>query len=290
MEVRRLVCVLSGGGAKAAAHVGAHRAMEEAGLRPERYVATSMGAVVAACFAGGLSHDEVLRRMLSVSRNDVAVPSATLLKGPYARSLLSGRRLKATIRRLIPATRFADLRFPLTVTSVDTDSGDLILFGAGGDEDVPLVDALLASCSLPVLYPPAQIGSRSMADGGLRTLLPLDVAGQFDPDMIFAVRVGPSFGAQSGEASDGTPPLLRAHNMAMRTLMAAQTDREIARWRDGSVPLVLVEPTVERGATFDVGSAVRYVEDGYTTAVSALRSSGLLAEPDGTDAPQKVAE
>lgn len=290
MEIRRLACVLSGGGAKSAAHVGAHRAMEEAGLRPARYVGTSMGAVVAACFAGGLSHDEALRRMLSISRRDVAGPSATLLKGPYARNLLSGRRLKQTIRRLVPATRFGDLRVPLTVTAVDTDRGDLVLLGAGGDEGVPLVDALLASCSLPVLYPPVKIGGRVLADGGLRTVLPLDVAGQFDPDVVFAVRVGPSFAAQSGDASDDTLPLLRAHNMAMRTLMAAQTDREIARWRDKSVPLILVEPAVERGATFDVGSAVRYIEDGYRVAVIALRSSGLVAEPDNTHAPQKAAE
>jgi NTE family protein len=290
MEIRRLACVLSGGGAKAAAHVGAHRAMEEAGLRPARYVGTSMGAVVAACFAGGLSHDEVLRRMLSISRSDVAGPSATLLKGPYARHLLSARRLKETIRRLVPATRFVDLRIPLTVTAVDMDRGDLVLLGAGGDEHISLVEALLASCSLPVFYPPVRVGDRLLADGGLRTVLPLEVAGQFDPDVVFAVTVGPSFAARSVDESNGTPPLLRAHNLAMRTLMAAQTEREIARWREGSVPLVLVEPSVERSATFDVGSVVRYVEDGYRVAVAALRSSGVVAPLDGASAPRKAGE
>ena len=87
MDYSHLACVMSGGGAKAAAHVGAHRALDEQGWTPRRYVGTSMGAVVAACFASGLGYDEVMQRMLGVTRRDVAVPSATLLFGPFARSL-----------------------------------------------------------------------------------------------------------------------------------------------------------------------------------------------------------
>jgi predicted acylesterase/phospholipase RssA len=271
-----MVCVMSGGGAKAAAHIGAHRALEEHGIRPARYVGTSMGAVVAACFAAGLGHDEVLRRMLGVSRSDIAIPSLTLFLGPFARSLLSGKRLRATIERLVPAERFDELAVPLTVTAVDADTGALELFGAGGDQSMSLVDALSASSALPMYYPPKEIAGRHFVDGGLRAVLPLDVAARFDPDWVFAVRVGPSFAAEAPEESPVGAPLLEAHNLAMRTFMAAQADEAIVRWRDGAVPLVLVEPTVQRGATFDVSSAVRYVEDGYAQAMRALRSADVL--------------
>jgi predicted acylesterase/phospholipase RssA len=101
-------------------------------------------------------------------------------------------------------------------------------------------------------------------------VLPLDVAARFAPDLIFAVQVGPSFDAAPGRGSDRTPPLIAAHNQAMRTLMAAQADETIARGQSGTVPLILVEPKVESGATFAVEGAVAYVEKGYVAATSAL--------------------
>ena len=286
MSAVRVACVLSGGGVKSAAHVGALRALEERDIRPDRYVGTSMGAVVAAAFAAGCAYDDVLQRVLLVTRRDVARISWGLLAGPFAGSLLQLDRLRETIARLVPARQFAELRTPLTVTAVDVETGDLLLFGDGGDADIPLVDALAASCALPMFYPPVRIGGRWCADGGLRAVLPLTTAAQFAPDAVFAVRVGPSFAARPSERATATPPLLLAHNRAMRILMAAQTDAEVARWREGHVPLILVEPNVEQAATFAVGKAVAYVEEGYRAAVLALRdaseATGLVsvgAEP-----------
>jgi NTE family protein len=287
MDYSHLACVMSGGGAKAAAHVGAHRALDEQGWTPRRYVGTSMGAVVAACFASGLGYGEVMQRMLGITRRDVAVPSATLLLGPFARSLFGGRRLRGTLAGLVPATRFSELQTPLTVTAVDVDTGELELFGAGGNTDVPLVDALWASCALPLYYPPVTIGGRQFADGGLRAVLPLGVAGSFKPDLIFAVRVGPSFDAERASGSVSAPPMVRAHNQAMRTLMAAQTDEAIARWSNGPIPLVVVEPRTNTGATFSVDDTITYVEEGYRAAVAALGEWALANGGQGQHEGQR---
>ncbi len=268
---------MSGGGAKAAAHVGAHRALDERGLRPAQYVGTSMGAVIAACFASGLDYDDVLRRITAITRRDVASPSPSLLLGPFAASLLRAEPLRETIRRLVPAQRFADLETPLTVTAVDTVTGELTLFGAGGRDRVPLEDALYASCALPIYYPPAAIGDRRYADGGLRAVLPLDAARALAPDVVFAVMVGPSFYDQPPDDPAPLPPFLRSHNQAMRILMAAQTEEALSRWKAGDIPLVLVRPPLDRQATFDVGSAVRYVEEGYAHAMGALDAAGFDA-------------
>ncbi|HNT71870.1 MAG TPA: patatin-like phospholipase family protein, partial [Methanothrix sp.] len=67
----------------------------------------------------------------------------------------------------------------------DLDTGELIVFGDGG-EDVPLADALFASCALPVFYPPVQLLGRRLADGGLRGVVPLDVAARFPADRVIA--------------------------------------------------------------------------------------------------------
>lgn len=277
----RVICVLSGGGAKSAAHVGAVQALFERGLGPSYYVGTSMGAVIGAAFASGLSYEQVLTRATSVSRRDVARLAPGVLAGPLAKSLLRREPLEETIARLVPAESFADLRVPLTVTAVDAASGELVLFGAKGRSDVSLRAALYASCALPVYYPPAVIDGRAYLDGGLRSPLPLNVVAAEEADLVFAVYVGPSF-VEVGVKRDKEPTLLAAHNNAMRIMMAAQAEAEAARW-SGRAPLVLVRPPVEAEATFAVDRAVRYVERGYRGAVRALEdwSRGEVRAPGG---------
>jgi predicted acylesterase/phospholipase RssA len=244
-----------------------------------------MGAVVGAAFAAGLTYDELLQRVLTLSRRDIARVSWTLLMGPYATSLLQPDRLRRTIEFLVPARRFSQLSVPLTVTTVDAASGDLVLFGDGGDSRASLVDVLTAACSLPVFYPPTILGGRELVDGGLRSVLPLGVAAAFEPRLMIGIRVGPSFRARPAASGGVVPPVLQAHNRAMRTLMAAQTDAEISRWRSGSVPLILVEPEVHQAATFAIGKVVAYVEEGYRRTVEAVERSSyrdlLRPSPSG---------
>ena len=83
----RVVLVLSGGGAKAVAHAGAFRALEQAGHTPSHIVATSMGAVVGAALAAGIPFDLVRRRAMGLRRKDVApFDPVALMMGLFARS------------------------------------------------------------------------------------------------------------------------------------------------------------------------------------------------------------
>lgn len=271
---RRVTCVLSGGGAKAAAHVGAIRALHEAGLRPARFVGTSMGAVFAASFASGLEVEDVLRRMRGMTRRHVARPSYSLLLGLFARSILRAGPLRRTIARLVPATSFAELGVPLTVTSTDLATGALVLHGEGGEHEggLDLHEALYATCALPVYYPPARHDGRILGDGGLRSVLPVAVAARWPADLVVAVSVGPSLTARAGRER-WVAPMLRAHNRAMRILMAAQTESEVQRVQAaGGPPLLVIEPPREHGATFAVSAAMHYVEEGYRATRRALET------------------
>ena len=159
-----ITLVLSGGGAKTAAHIGAARAVEEAGWTPVRYVATSMGAVVAAALAGGADREALLGRLAQVGRAGVSRDPIAPVLGLFARSAAPFRR---AVEQIVSARRFADLSVPVTVSVVDLDTGELLLFGEGGD-DAPLVDVLCASCALPVYFPAVKLAGRRCGDGGLR--------------------------------------------------------------------------------------------------------------------------
>lgn len=272
MTARRVTVLLSGGGAKAAAHLGAVRALRDAGITPTRYIGTSMGAAMGAALAAGLSAAAVLERLRGLRRRDVARLSASsLVQGIFAASVLKGEPLTEALSRFLPASRFDALQLPLTVTAADLDSGEQVLFGAGG-VDAPLLTAVAASCALPLWYPPVAWQGRRLADGGVRGPLPLRVAARFPADLVVAVDAGPGFDSVPVEGRLAPPPLLRAHNDAVGVLMSTVTELELANWRltPTHPPLLYVRPTVEKGATFRVQDMVRYEEAGHRAAVTAL--------------------
>ena len=280
----KVVLVLSGGGAKALAHAGAFRALEQAGLTPSHIVGTSMGAVVGAALAAGVPFDQVRRRALGLRRKDVApFDPLALVMGLFARSLIPASALRRTITRIVPKTRFEYLKIPLTVTATDLDTGDLVLLG--GEErrgmemdrrgrDIELVDALYASCALPLYFPPLDADGRRLADGGLRAVLPLKPALALEPnaDMFVAVHVGPGFDEvlPPDRPSANLPRMIRAHGEAIRIMMAEQAERTVAEWPREGPRLVYVRPVAEREATFAVERVQEYVEMGYQATKKAL--------------------
>ena len=267
----RVVGVFGGGGAKSLACAGAWKALAEASLTPSHLVGTSLGAVIAAAFASGASYDDVVIAARSLSRRDVApLDPIALLKGAFAGSILKAQGPRRAIERLVPATRFEQLKSPLTITATDLDSGELLLFGTGGRSDLPLHDALYASCALPLYFPPSSLDGRRLADGGLRAVLGLEPASKIPADLVVAIHVGPGFDEPAPTSRAPVPALVRAHGEAIRVMMAAQVERQIADWPKDAPPLVLVRPIAEREATFAVASGDRYLQAGYAATKRAL--------------------
>ncbi len=282
----KVVLVLSGGGAKAVAHAGAFHALEQAGLVPSHIFATSMGSVMGAALAAGLPFDEVRHRAMGLRRKDIApFDPRVLIMGLFSRSLFPAAALRRAIARIVPTTRFAYLRMPLTVTAVDLDSGELLLLGGPEPRgrDIELADALYASCALPLYFPPLEAAGRRLGDGGLRAVLPLGPARELeqDADLFVAVNVGPGFD-ERGPATNGDQPapdapvpariprVVRTHGEAIRIMMAEQAERTLADWPQQGPKLIYVRAVAEREATFAVDRVQEYVEMGYQATKRAL--------------------
>jgi len=275
-----VVLVCGGGGAKAAAHAGAMRALEEADLAPDRLFGTSMGGVFAALFACGLSGDEALERVSRISQREILQPERlALFKGLWATSLLKPAPFRRALERMIPVRRFEDLKRPLSITATALDTGELVLFGAGG-RSAPLIDALYATCALPLFLPPGIIEGRRYADGGLRSVLPLEPAAAVGARLVVAVDVGPGFDEFRADGPpSGLPPVVDTHNDALGILMAEQTRNALALWHQtpGRPTLIYVRPLAEKGATFRVDQIRRYAEAGHAATRAALAGLKSLA-------------
>jgi NTE family protein len=230
-----------------------------------------MGAVIAAGLASGVGNDELLERMALVGVRGVVRDPLAPVAGLFLRSLLKPGPLRQAIEALVPARRFVDLTAPLTVTAADLDTGELVLFGAGA-QNVPLVDALCASCALPMYYPPVVINGRRLGDGGLRCVVPLEPAAELDVELVLAVDVGPGFDLPAQTEAARVPPLVRAHDDAVGILMAGNSESQLALWRADPhrPPLVYVRPRTERHATFRVDRVREYANEGRRATREAL--------------------
>src|SRR5919112_6423255 len=188
---RRIGLVLGGGGLKGFAHLGVLRALEERGIRPVLFAGTSIGALIASAYAGGMSIDEMTRRANSLRRRDLFRINhvGMLLARMRCPSLYLEETLRALCDSVCPPGTFEDFPVPVLVNTVDLERGTLLVWGLPGLRDVSVRDAVYASCALPGFFPPGKVGDRMCVDGGTTDNLPVAIAAM-GVDALIAVDVG----------------------------------------------------------------------------------------------------
>jgi NTE family protein len=183
--------VLGGGGVLGAVEVGMLRALFRAGYRPDIVVGTSIGAVNGALVAADPSEavtDRLVRLWSSPEAADVYGDSlARQLRRFAARTHLHS---PLPLRRVLENelgrhSTFADLKIPFRCCAASIERAAEHWFDSG-----PLVDAVLASSSVPGLLPPMEIGGEHFIDGGIVNSIPIGEAVRIGAKLIFVLQVG----------------------------------------------------------------------------------------------------
>lgn len=153
--------VLSGGGARGYAHLGVLKAFEEQQIFPEVIAATSSGAIVAAFICDGYTTDEALE-LVRHTRMGVSMQWKNMSSG-----FLSLKTVEAALKQHLRHTTFEELKIPLHVTATNFITAEQTVFNKG-----PLIPAILAASSIPLLFQPVEIDGIPYVDGGLSGNLP----------------------------------------------------------------------------------------------------------------------
>lgn len=156
--------VLSGGGTRGVAHLGVIKAMEESGIKPDIISGVSAGSIVGALYADGNNPEEILEAFAShkvFSFLEFTIPKIGFIK-------MTG--FEKTLKKLLKARNFEDLKIPLKVLTVNMNTGKYTCFDSG-----PLAVAVKASSSIPIIFPPVEIDGELYTDGGLINNFPLEV-------------------------------------------------------------------------------------------------------------------
>ncbi len=276
----RTIVVMGGGGVKGMAHVGAWQAIQEAGIEVTELIGTSIGALVAACVAGGAGWETLAPRALELQKQDIVTLNrwALLLNGIREPSVFQGETLQEYIASVLPVDNFDALSIPVQMNAVHLDTGRQEWFGAGGRLDVPLADAIYASCALPLFYPPAELDGRYYVDGGVADPLPILRAVERGAERIIAVDVG---AGPTKDAKDTVNKGLVAIHHRVFDIMAWARKRALLDGWAGP-ELIYVRPALDGYSTFDFTQTQYFLEEGYRSTRRALgRPAGAapLIEP-----------
>ena len=268
--------VLGGGAARGYAHIGVIRALAEAGIAIDMVGGTSMGALVAAALALGMTADEMLDRLRLGSKVtfDFSLPFVSIARGFGFRAWLQSWAGDLDI---------TDLRIPYFCASANMTRAEVKIHTAG-----PLVKAMMASNSVPVMLPPVIDNGDLLVDGGLLANVPWEAMRGFaEVGPLIAVDVVPPEDlAASDDYGLGLSGLrvalnnllpwrkaLRVPNileLQMRAqLLASLTQAKHAAYDvdDLSLPIPL-----ERFSLLGYGKIREIAEAGYQAAVPAIEA------------------
>ena len=192
---RSVAVALSGGGARGFAHIGAIRALREAGIPIDALGGTSTGAAMGAQVAMGLGFDEMIelnRRIFSLKPfREVTLPVF---------SLISGDRVDRGLQDAYGEVDLEDLWIPHLAVSASLSSAKLYVHQRG-----PVWRAVRASCSLPAVAVPVLEDGQLLVDGGLINNLPVDLLRERGAGHVIAFNASGTGGALGGAPSTDFP-------------------------------------------------------------------------------------
>ncbi|MDB4950085.1 MAG: Patatin [Gemmatimonadetes bacterium] len=271
----RTVLVLGGGGMKGLAHIGVWKALEERGVKPDAIMGTSIGALIGACLAGGMGWKDLAQLALALRKEDIVEINrrSLWLGGVREDSVFDGPHYMAYIRAHLPVSTWDELSIPLRVNTVSLVSGDEVWFGSGARQDVPLSDAIYASCALPIYFPPLKVGGDHLVDGGVLDVLPVRKAARWGAERVIGVDVG----------SDFLPPAADFLNRGMIAIHDRVLGLNLAEQRKAILdtyngpPMVYIRPKIGHLGGWDFDRTQYFLEEGYRAARDALKAEAVAA-------------
>ncbi|ETN94581.1 patatin-like phospholipase family protein [Zhouia amylolytica] len=162
MSEKKIGIVLSGGGVKALAHVGFLKALKEHGIEPAAMSGTSGGALVAALYASGYDHEEMISFF---KETPVFKFSLFAMNKP---GIMDSAKYHHIFKKYFKAINFEELEIPLTVTATNITTGRAEFFNSG-----ELIRPLIASSALPPYFSPIEINGDLYSDGGILNNFPI---------------------------------------------------------------------------------------------------------------------
>jgi NTE family protein len=288
---RPICLVLSGGGARGFAHIGAYQALCEAGVPIDRVIGTSMGGFIGALIACRYELPEITRlvRRVLVDRGGFGYTLPLL-------AVLQVRRSEARLRAVFEGRDLEDTWLPFSCCATNLTSSRLMVLSEG-----PLWRACRATTAVPGLCPPVFHQGDVLVDGAVLDNVPVDVASELEPGPLITCDVTKARALTVDPSLDTAPPLLRLLWDRLSRRGAAESLPNIgtiltrsldctSRFRQESnrrMATLYFEPPVGDYGLLDMERIDKFIDIGYRHVAEQLRRTDLNCvfdyrhEPEG---------
>jgi NTE family protein len=247
------------------------RALYERGVTADVLVATSVGALNAAFIASRPQTPEttweLARVWRRIERADAFPLSLRTVVGGLAGQrdhLVPARGLRQIVERHVELVDLADAAVPLSLVAFDVAAGAETVLCDGC-----AVDAILAACSIPGIFPPVAIGEQRLVDGGVVNNTPISHAVELGAERVYVLP------AQGLPCAQPSPPrtALDASIYALGLLVGSRLEADIARYRGDVELIVLPAPNTRHVQPTDFDHSGRLTADAHAASQEALASA-----------------
>jgi NTE family protein len=258
LRTPRLGLALGGGSARGFAHIGVLKSLEQAGIRPDTVAGTSAGSLIGAFWSAGYSAWQMEDLALRTREVDLADLSPGSRRG-----LMAGDALARFVNDTLKGARIEDLKTRFGAVATDLRNGELVLLRSGS-----VADAVRASCSIPGVFVPREVGGRELVDGGLVSPLPVRSARLLGADVVLAVDVA----AKPSRSS--VPGMYEIIMQSFEIMGRALADQE------ATAAQLVIRPLTANFASSDFNQRKELIQAGYEAGQLALPAlKRLLATP-----------
>ena len=176
---KKLGFALGAGGSRGVAHIGFLKAMEEADIRPDFITGSSMGSVVGAAYAAGMSIEMMKKAVFKLRLLDLIAPTGR--RG----GLFDTKKIRKLLKYYMGGDPdFSELKIPFQCLAVDMISQSTIVFKEGN-----VLDGVVASSSIPAIFRPMEKNGMRLIDGGILERVPFKEVKDMGADVVVAVDV-----------------------------------------------------------------------------------------------------
>ena len=241
---------LGGGAARGIAHIGVLQYLAERNITPSLIAGTSAGSIVGSLYCSGKTPQEIAEIALTLSLKDFV--KLTIPK----KGLLSSALLLNILEEHLSDLDFKDLKIPLKVNAVDLISGQKVVL-----EEGPVAKAVQASCAIPGIFTPVNLGSYLCVDGGLLDNVPVGCLLEDNLDYIIAVDVGSHKPLEKEPAS--------IFEILMQSFDIVRRQRDLFSHQHADL---VIAPDLAETSLWDVSKAGLLIEKGYSEAKNKLQN------------------
>ncbi|HHY14457.1 MAG TPA: patatin-like phospholipase family protein [Firmicutes bacterium] len=247
-DTPQIALVLGGGSARGFSHIGLIKALEENGIPIDLIVGTSMGSIIAGLYSAGYSVEnltDIVTAADTTALLDISVP----LRG----GVVDTAGLLHFLDILLDGKEFAELPIDFYSVIVNLGTGKELALNEGR-----VSTGILASMSIPGMFPPVLIDGEYYVDGGLKNQVPANVAADLDADVIIAVSItndhqDPNFGR-----------IINNLRMSLTALIEGYTEMNTA------LADILIEPAVGLDSSYDYQRADYFIAQGYKAGLEYI--------------------